>query len=83
MQFNAMEDRPVKSEYTAVYEKRGRWIVAYLEEIPGVNTQGKTLKEARANLREALKLVLDANRQLASRRRRAVRREPLVIEVPA
>jgi predicted RNase H-like HicB family nuclease len=73
----------MKSEYTAVYEKRGRWIVAYLEEIPGVNTQGKTLKEARANLREVLKLVLDTNRELASRRRRAVRREPLVIEVTA
>jgi len=39
---------------TAVYEKHGDWIVAYLEEIPGVNTQGRTREEARANLQDAL-----------------------------
>lgn len=53
----------MKGEFTAVYEKRGKWYVAYIEEIPGVNTQGRTLKEARINLKEALKMVLDANRE--------------------
>lgn len=52
-------------EFSAIYEKRGKWYVAYVEEIPGVNTQGKTLTEAKRNLREALKLILETNRILA------------------
>ena len=50
--------------FTAVYRKSGdRW-AAYVEEVPGVNTQGKTLDEARENLQEALTMVLEANRDL-------------------
>ena len=52
-------------QLTAVYEKHGDWYVAYLEEIPGVNTQGKTKEEAKANLEDALQEFLEANRQLA------------------
>lgn len=51
--------------FTAIFEKRGRWFVAYVEELPGVNTQGRTLAEARRNLKEALELILDTNRILA------------------
>ena len=58
-----------KHEYTAVIEKRGPWYIAYVEEIPGVNTQGRTLLEVRANLQEALRLVIQANRTLSRRRR--------------
>ena len=54
-------------QLTAVYETRGDWVVAYLEEIPGVNTQGKTKDEARANLEDALIEFLEANRELAKR----------------
>lgn len=46
-------------EFTVVYERRGRWYVAYVEEIPGVNTQGRTLEEARENVKEALELILN------------------------
>jgi predicted RNase H-like HicB family nuclease len=53
--------------FTAVYRKSGDWWAAYVEEVPGVNTQGETLDEARENLREALTIVLDANRELARR----------------
>jgi predicted RNase H-like HicB family nuclease len=52
---------------TAVYQKSGEWWAAYVEEVPGVNTQGATLEEARENLKEALALVLEANRELARR----------------
>lgn len=52
-------------QFTAVYLKRGKWYVAYVEEIPGVNTQGRTLAEAKRNLKEALALVLDTNRVIA------------------
>ncbi len=54
-------------QFTAVYQKRGKWYVAYVEEIPGVNTQERTLKEAKRNLREALGMVLETNRILAHR----------------
>jgi predicted RNase H-like HicB family nuclease len=53
----------MEREFTAVIEKRGQWYVAYVEEIPGVNTQGRTLAETRRNLREALRLILEANRR--------------------
>lgn len=52
-------------QFTAVYFKRGSWYLAYVEEIPGVNTQGRTLKAAKENLREALGMVLEANRSLS------------------
>ena len=72
----------VEREFTAVIEKRGRWYVAYVEEIPGVNTQGRTLAEARRNLKEALQLVLETNRRLAAKERsRDARREPIAVEV--
>ena len=45
---------------TAVYEQDGDWVMAYLKEIPGVNTQGRTKDEARANLRDALSEFLAA-----------------------
>ena len=70
----------MKREFTAVFQKREKWYVAYVEEIPGVNTQGRTLKEARANLKEALQLIIQANRQLAAKRRGRVRREPIAVE---
>lgn len=49
---------------TAVFEKHGRWYIAYVKEIPRINTQGRTLAEARANLKEALTLILETNRDL-------------------
>lgn len=53
--------------FTAVYRKSGKWWAAYVEELPGVNTQGKTLERARENLLDALAMVLEANRELARR----------------
>lgn len=46
--------------YTAVYKKSGKYYSAWVEEVPGVNTQGKTKKQAGRNLKEALRLVLSA-----------------------
>jgi predicted RNase H-like HicB family nuclease len=68
-------------EFTAVLKKKGRWYVGYIEEIPGVNTQGRTLQELRRNLREALYLILETNRKLNSREfSRGARRESITIE---
>lgn len=55
----------MQNQFTAVYRKLDDWWVAYVEELPGANTQGATLDEARENLREAVALVLEANRDLA------------------
>lgn len=71
----------MEREFTAVIEKRGQRYVAYVEEIPGVNTQGRTLAEARRNLREALRLILEANRKLGAASARDARREPITVRV--
>ena len=57
----------MKRKFTAIIEKRGKWYVATVKEMPGVNTQGRTLAEARRNLNEAFKLVVEANRELVCR----------------
>jgi predicted RNase H-like HicB family nuclease len=56
------------TKLTAIYEERpnGSYI-AYVEEIPGVNTQGDTLEEAKSNLREALEMILEARRELTEK----------------
>lgn len=51
--------------FTAVFKKVAEGYVAYVEELPGANTQGTTMDEARENLREAVLLVLEANRELS------------------
>lgn len=52
-------------EFTAVFEKVAEGYIGFVEELPGANTQGATLEEARENLKEAVQLVLEANRVLA------------------
>jgi len=49
----------------AVFEKVPEGYIAFIEELPGANTQGPTLDQARANLQEAVRLVLEGNRSLA------------------
>jgi predicted RNase H-like HicB family nuclease len=51
---------------TAVFEQVPEGYIGFVEELPGANTQGTTLEEARANLEEAVELVLEANRPLAA-----------------
>ena len=71
----------MKLEFTAVFEEVPEGYVGYVEELPGANTQGDTLDDARGNLEEAVRLVLEANRELAEERLGAkkVIREPLRI----
>ncbi len=54
-------------QFTAVFEQRGKWWIAYAEELPGANTQGETIDEARENLLDAVRMVLEANREIALR----------------
>ncbi len=55
----------MKEVLTAVFEKSSYGYIGYVEELPGANTQGKTLEETKKNVIEAIQLVLQANRQLA------------------
>ena len=55
----------MQMKLTAVFEKVASGYIGYVEELPGANTQGDTLEETKANLREAIELVLEGNRQLA------------------
>lgn len=66
-------------QLTAVFRKVPEGYIGFVEELPGANTQGGTLDEARENLREAATLVLEANRTLVEEELRGgdVIREPL------
>jgi predicted RNase H-like HicB family nuclease len=57
--------RMAQMELTAVYMKVPEGYVGFVEELPGANTQGETLEEARANLEEAVAMVLAVNRELS------------------
>jgi predicted RNase H-like HicB family nuclease len=54
-------------ELSAIFQKVPEGYIGFIEELPGANTQGDTLEEARANLREAAILVLEANRTLTEK----------------
>lgn len=75
--------RITENKYTAVFEQEGEWWIGYVEELPGANTQGATLPEARENLKEALQLVLETNRELTRREveGRTLIREDIVVTV--
>jgi predicted RNase H-like HicB family nuclease len=66
---------------SAVFEKVDNWWLGYVEELPGANTQGKTIEEARENLREAVQLIIEANRELLLEQVEGheIIREPLTI----
>jgi predicted RNase H-like HicB family nuclease len=68
---------------TAVFKKVREGYIGFVEELPGANTQGRTLAETRANLKEAVALVLAANRTLAEESvgKEKVIREPFEIDV--
>ena len=71
----------MKLKLTAVYRRFPEGYAAFVEELPGTNTQGATLAEARANLAEAVAMVMEANRELAEEELlgQEVIREPLAL----
>ena len=69
-------------QFTAIYKKSGKWYLGWVEEIPGVNTQGKTLKEVKENLKEALLLILETNKILNEKEspKGRVIKEPILVK---
>ena len=51
--------------FTAIFKKVPEGYIGFVEELPGANTQGETLQEARSNLKEAIKLIIEVNRSRA------------------
>jgi predicted RNase H-like HicB family nuclease len=68
-------------QLTAIYHKVQEGYIAFVEELPGANSQGATLDEARENLREAIEMVIDANRTISGRELRGAKviREPIKV----
>jgi predicted RNase H-like HicB family nuclease len=79
--YNGADSEVENVELTAVYIQVPEGFIGFVEELPGANTQGATLEEARENLQEAVTLVVEANRQLVeeSLRGQDVIREPLTL----
>ena len=71
----------ILNTYTAVFVKDGDMYAAYAEELPGANTQGKTIDEAKENLKEAISMIIEANIMLSRKsvsRRKFLREKILV-----
>ena len=69
-------------KFTAVFEQEDDTWIGFVEELPGANTQGSTLQEARENLKEAIQLIIETNRELMRRQlvgRSIIREEMLVM----
>lgn len=68
-------------QFTAVFRQVPEGYIGFVEELPGANTQGATLEEARTNLQEAVAMILAANRELAQQAtgKGLVIREPLKV----
>ncbi len=68
-------------KFTAIFEQTDDWWIAFVEELPGANTQGKTMEEARENLREAVQLIIEANREITRKQisGKKVIREELIV----
>jgi predicted RNase H-like HicB family nuclease len=50
------------ADYTAVVQQQGEWWIGWVEEVPGVNSQGRTREELLDNLQDALREALEMNR---------------------
>ena len=58
-------------EYTAIIEKtENGWYIAHCAEIPNAHTQGQTIEEVKENLKEAIDLILECEREIAIKKAR-------------
>ncbi len=75
-----------KNQFNIIIKRTRKWFIGWVEEIPGVNSQGKSLRELRQNLHDALLMIIDANKTIAREnisKSKNYRRELLNIQVPA
>ena len=67
-------------QFTTVFQKEGDWWLGWVEELSGANAQERTLEEARESLKEAIKDILAANREIAAMDGPEVRREVITLD---
>ncbi len=67
-------------QFTTVFQKQGEWWLGWVEELSGANAQERTLEEARESLKEAIKDILAANREIAAMDGPDVRREVITVD---
>lgn len=79
----ACQNPTVENRYTGVFEQVGDWWIGHVEELPGCNVQERSLDEARESLKEAIQLIVQADRELARRESEGheVVREALAVSV--
>ncbi len=71
-----------KAQFTAVYKKSGKQYIGWIAELPGANTQAKTLRELKENLQEAAALIIATNRELSESNRGGIlMREPISVSL--
>jgi len=58
--------------FTAAIKKNGRHYIGWIEEVPGANTQGGSVKEVRENLKEALALIIESNRMISKQEKESL-----------
>jgi len=69
------------SNYTIVIVKSGNWYAGYVKELPGAHSQGKTIKAVKENLKEAIKMILEANYKHFIEGRNKVLEERIAIRI--
>jgi predicted RNase H-like HicB family nuclease len=57
-------DTDMEMTFEATIEKRDKWYVGWVDAVPGAFSQGKTIKEVQENLKEAIELILESQREL-------------------
>ena len=62
----------MENRFTAVFQKTGKWWIAFVDELPGANTQGETIDEARGNLKEAVELIVNRDEILTEENMKAI-----------
>jgi len=71
----------MRSSYTIVVVKSEDWYAGYVKELPGAHSQGKTVKEVKENLKEAIKMVLESNYRHFISGRRKILEERVTVNV--
>jgi len=73
----------INAVFEELPESEGGGYLAYAEELPGAISEGDTLEEARENLKDAIELLLEANRELTSKpaEGKRVTREQITVSV--
>ena len=53
--------------FEATIEKRGKWYIGWVDAVPGAFSQGRTIKDVEENLKEAVQLILESQRELVDK----------------